>query len=78
MGKHRKHNRKPKPRRRVTMHYTPLEFKGSYPEFVRTMESFCKKTCSKLVRNPDGSITSVSPFGEVVTAVYGDLPRTEE
>lgn len=79
MDKHRRHStRRIKQRRRATMIVEPLGFKGSYAEFVQMMQSFCRNTCSKMIRNPDGSITSVSPFGEVVTAVYGDLPQSEE
>ncbi len=77
MAKHRKRIKR-KLRRRVTMICEPLAFKGSYDDFARSIEVFTRKTHGKMIRNPDGSITSISPFGEVVTAVYGDLPDEEK
>jgi hypothetical protein len=52
------------------MIYEPAVFNGSYQRFVKTMRSLTRKSSSKMIRNPDGTVTSVSPFGDIVTAIY--------
>ena len=60
------------------MIYEPAVFNGSYQRFMKTMRSSTRKVNGRMVRNPDGSITSVSSFGEIVTAIYMEDGHLDE
>jgi len=72
MGKHHKSNRR-KQRRRTTVIYEPVVLCHSYQHFIKAMQGITRRTSGRMIHNPDGSITSISPFGKIITAIYGEI-----